>query len=373
MWPEQVTEACPLLQRLLIHGFATVQMAPWQRLPPQDWRVPGLQALPGRQPVWRRALAACQPYSDYVDAAVISPSWQRLRSTRKRQPNRSLIYCQSPFERPLPARHVRQLCKGNRPAAWWFCADDPQRVLFWLDRLPVPVERIFPPRQQFPVHPWQRCLQTLRQCSSVSDFWPREDGRIVQQMHVFAPWPAPREEPTTRTARATYDRCFTQYLRTLRGHHVVCAKSRRALLWFGRDVQRLGSVNDGSVWAPNWPDRRDPRRLFVLVDDARLRYTALPYYWPILHLDGESRTWRYRAARLPGTGGVAWRSLAQHAFPWADLAQGRHRILCVSLHGRWYGWCGETLRGENATGALWRRLRTLAALNGSRHLPTKPA
>ena len=299
----------PILQRLLLYGFAYVQVDPEHSCGALAWRLAGLSfAGQNQKRPWPFFNGLAVNRAD--EAPLASSSLSVLKRARQLRPNRPLIYCQTPFEQWTPPNRLKRLLAWRRPVTSVLHPEDPFRPLLFMGPVPAGAKRLDAYRR-FDEHPYRGLFsQAVARCPT-SRFFVREDGSLAEQLDLFAPAPAWRPNADFEKRRDLFAACFRQQIVNIESGAYLFARDRDRLEWFRRDCVRCLSRRT-VVWDfPAMPDRDDPLRHLMLVHDPLIRRGRLAPHYPSLHLDGDAQSIRYRQARFPSQATPGWQSLTQ--------------------------------------------------------------
>ena len=332
----------PLKQRLLLYGFAWLQVDPFMSNAVEMLGIKGLQLLETGPDAhhWRSLFAGADAYSQHSAYAVISPSLSTRKLIRATQPQRPLIYVQTAYASPPGPRALSALFGGRPQLARRLHPSDPFRPL----RLYRSVSFKQPPElhlsyQEFPRHPMADFKDHAERVDPYSQFWAQEDGLILQQRSLFH---AGRRLPDF-LARSLpyYDQLFLQQIRDIPQGAYFLATDRETLDWFRSDCVRLLSKHYSCWDFPEQGDPRDPCVPLILVHDALLEFAALDRDLPLIHLNGSERLFRFRALRKRNPQPPNWRPdkpgnrIAHHIYYGYRLTFSHH-------HEGWFCADGQT-------------------------------
>jgi len=355
----------PLQQRLLLYGFAYVQLDPRQPTTVQDWGLPGLQLAPvgAGAESWRRRLLGCTRWSETAAYPVASPAIALLRRIRRRQPWRPLILVRTAFESANLSRHLGALAWPRPDVAGFLTDGDAARPLRWLRAWPEPegeMATAYAERAEHPRRAWARlCVRRRPQ----SRFLVCEDGSLLEQMALFGARSRLRPPAGWRAASAAFDAAFIGQFAGRRGVCRVMAEDRASLAWFARDCRRLLGPSAHCWRWPHTPDARDPLTHFILTADRDIRFAALDPSAPSFHLDGNASRRRYRAARIQRPAGeLGWRAAAQPAAR-AHITMNAKRLTFWRTAEGWIS-APAAADAPDESEALRQRLMGLRALTG---------
>lgn len=329
----------PLQQRLLLYRFAVLEVLGGDVLEPLGLGLPHLQQVKATAG-WRRILTRCPPLNPLGSAPVVSPSLTALRRIRKTQPTRPLIWCR-PAYLPSATTGARALIRPHHQLCVLLAKEDPL--------LPLRRHPPSPTSSQettllhaTEIHPGQRLLQRRQRDNPGSLLYLREDGRVQEQWSLFQPIKQLAHHDLERAVSRHYQH-FQQSIGGLCGCHYVCAGEASRLAWFARDCLRVLPPRFRCVTPPFTPKSGDPFTYFILSHDPTLRLTRLNPAFPLLHLDGDADTRRYRAARQ-ARGRPRWQC-EEHAEVSAQIMFPEGVMRFVLKDGVWQSYRG----GEQAT------------------------
>jgi hypothetical protein len=156
-------------------------------------------------------------------------------------------------------------------------------------------------------HPLAAMVARAKKRNPASLFWIQEDGRLLEQPHLFRAYRPPKGEVLDRE-RHEHEQRFRRLFAFRSGIRVICAGSEETLAWFRRDAVRLLDRRTCFRRFPEMPDPRDPLRHFVLALDREIRFASVDRAATIHHLDGDEQTRRYRMLRFTGKGKPRWQN-----------------------------------------------------------------
>ena len=347
----------PLQQRLFLYRFAVVQIAPGSTASPGGWGLPGLQWLnPFRnRHNWRSMFPECLPFSNLTGYPVASPSLPALCRLRLRQPRRPLVFLQTAFE---PLRRNPQLKGLIRPAhsvTKILAPEDPIQPLFWLDGRPDRNVTLLECYREMGNHPREEYMRKIERRNPGLLILVREDGELLLQPNLFDPFNRGKNPLSYERRIHGFDQRLGKTLAALRGRFFVFSKKRERLEWFRRDGLRALGIRACFWRYPTQPDPRDPLTHFILVQDSKIRFQRLNPRIPQLHLDGDSRTLRYRTVRSQTLGSGDWFSpKPPEAFARFEV---EHRCLTFAFgEDGWRSHACDTKNAPDKTGLFRQRL-----------------
>lgn len=327
----------PLATRLWCYRFALVQCDVRQHLDVARWGLTqACRELTTRShPAWRRCLAALPPFKDNPNQVVLSPSLSALRAIRTRHPKQALVLLQTPYERLPPVSQLKQLVPEPRYPG--LChAGDARQPLRWLPRTPDsngPRLEAYR-RYGFPLHDLaQATIRRFPDCTVQA----AENGLLQIQLSLLSGYQSEVEQPW-RHKRRQFDALLRKEWETAPFPRLVVARTAARCALFRADVLRVLGARRMPIDLDTWRDQHPiPRNACFFADDAGLRYRNLNGLF-LIHLDGDRRRIRYRAARTLATAGHRW--TAGEPAQAVGFIRHRERLICLVATAR--GWALTT-------------------------------
>ncbi len=361
----------PLAVRLWCYRFALVQCDVRQNPEFERWGLahPCRVLTTHSHPAWRRLLAALPPFDDEPNRVVLSPSLTALRAIRARRPTQALILLQTPYERLPSASRLKALAAESRFPG--LChAGDARQPLLWLPRIPegsgARLEAYR--RYGFPLQDLARAtLQQFPDCS----VQPAENGLLQIQLSLLSAYRAEAEQPW-RHKRRQFDALLRNEWDARPFPRLVVARNAARCALFRSDVLRVLGARRMPIDLDTWRDHHPmPEKACFFAEDTALRYRNLSGFF-LIHLDGDRRRIRYRAARtLPSTGHRWSGDEPAHA---VGLIRHREQLICMVATAR--GWALATQSHFDEALPIIdqsERLRHLSRLFQWRECPTPVA
>lgn len=356
----------PLEQRLRLYRFAYVQIdptcpfeTPWLREAPQ-WVGPE-----SRRTLWSQVLGSLPTVNFLASGPVVAPSPVLLAHVRRRQPDRPLILCQTPFEPVYAPSRLRSLIRVNHwiPSVLW--RGDATDLLFW-GRSPEAARTkqlsIFLNIRAHPLRAlWHLLAQQVERWVLFDRFFLREDGHIEEQLPLFGR-PSRISQNPADGVQLRYDAAFKAAIEASLRRTYVFSSASESLAWFARDVVRLLPSSAHVRSFPHHPDPSDPQTFFVTVRDSAIRFARLDGLYAQIHLDWNTRSVAFRRYRMKAEGCTRWRCLrATRAVEFLDI-EGQRWCFHLTERG-WQSHLGEMTGIPHAQSSLaeriaaWRCLR----------------
>ena len=353
----------PLEQRLALYGFAFVQVAPGTSIDPDTWGLPELQLLKphkhGKE--WKTIFGSCRKFDQSNRAPVISPSLTSLNRIRRQDPYRPLVFCQTAFQRKPKPQTLKRLQIKKSPVTRLLAGTDGTDALYWINHWPEPEPVWVEALKGRTVHPLAALAQSQQTRNPHHQFWLREDGRLVEQLHLFHSYrPAPKKEVFSQERR-NYDHQFKKQYKCVTGLTYVFSKKANTLKWFARDCRRLLGNRVCCWWYPALPDPGDPLIHFVLVKDSAIRFQQLPRPGNQVHMDGNGNNLAFRHIRLQGKSSCNWKSNRVPSARAIYVLQGKALVFWETN----LGWISQEtcqLPPKDRSEAFRQRAQTLALL-----------
>ena len=298
----------PLKQRLLLYGFAWLQVDPFMHGLVKTLGIEGLQLLESGPDAhhWRELFAGADRFSEHAAYAVASPSLSALKRIRSAQPQRPLIFIQTAYASPPGPRALAALF-GSRPSlARRLHPSDPFRPLKLYRGVAFKQK---PQRhlayREFPRHPMADFKDHAQRADPYSQFWAQEDGLVLQQPDLFQP--CRRLPDFLARSLPFYDQLFLLQIDDIPCGAYILASEREPLDWFRSDCVRLLGKHYVCWDFPQQNDPRDPLIPLILAHDALLEFATLDRDLPVIHLDGSERSFRFRQLRKRKPQPPIWR------------------------------------------------------------------
>lgn len=329
----------PLAVRLWCYRFALVQCDVRQHLAIERWGLthPCRELTNRSDPTWRRLLATLPAFTDEPHQVVLSPSLTALRAIRARRPNQTLILLQTPFERLPPTSRLREL--AGEPRFPGLChAGDAHQPLLWLPQVPPSAGARLEAyrRHGFPLY--ELAQATLRRFPDCT-VQPMENGLLQIQLSLLSAYHADGEQ-RWRSKRRQFDALLRQEWETPPFPRLVMARDAARCALFRADVLRVLGARRVPLDLDRWHDQDPiPENACFFAEDAALRYRDLGRFF-LIHLDGDRRRVRYRAARALPNAGHRW--LAGEPAHALGLVRHQEHLICMVATARGWGLAGQT-------------------------------